>query len=60
MSNKLAVVIAGGLLGSPLAANVEAFPGSASPQQEATSTVTLVRDFCGLDFHRGPHRLLRA
>jgi hypothetical protein len=54
MSNKLAIVLAGGLLGSLLAANVQAFPGSASPQQAATSTVTLVRDFCGLNFHRGP------
>ena len=54
MSNKLAIVLAGGLLGSLLAANVQAFPGSASPQQAAASTVTLVRDFCGLNFHRGP------
>ena len=54
MSIKLAIVLAGGLLGSLSAANVQAFPGSASPQQAATSTVTLVRDFCGLNFHRGP------
>ena len=54
MSNKLAIVLAGGLLGSLLAANVEAFPGSASPQLAATSTVTLVGNFCGLNFHRGP------
>ena len=54
MSDKLAIVLAGGLLGSLLAANVQAFPGSASPQQAAPSTVTLVRDFCGLNFHRGP------
>ena len=54
MSNKLVIVLAGGLLGSLLASTVEAFPGSASPQQAATSTVTLVRDFCGLNFHRGP------
>ena len=54
MSKKLAIVLAGGLLGSLLASTIEAFPGSASPQQAATSTVTLVRDFCGLNFHRGP------
>ena len=54
MSNKLAIVLAGGLLGSLLAFNVEAFPVSTPPQQAATPTVTLVRDFCGLNFHRGP------
>jgi hypothetical protein len=54
MSNKLAIVLAGGLLGSLLAANVEAFPGSASPRQAVTSAVTPVRDFCEFNFHRGP------
>jgi hypothetical protein len=54
MSNKLAIVLSCGLLGALLAFNVQAFPGSASPQLAATPTVTLVRDFCGLNFHRGP------
>jgi hypothetical protein len=54
MSNKLAIVLACGLLGSLSAFNVQAFSGSASPQQAATPTVTLVRDFCGLNLHRGP------
>jgi hypothetical protein len=54
MSNKLAIVLAGGLLGSLSACNVQAFPVSTPPQQAAMPTVTLVRDFCGLNFHRGP------
>jgi hypothetical protein len=54
MPNKLAIISACSLLGSLLAFNVEAFPVSPAPQQAATSAVTLVRDFCGLNFHRGP------
>src|ERR1700680_490637 len=54
MSNKLVIVLACGLLGSLSAFNVEAFPVSTPPEQAATPTVTLVRDFCGLNFHRGP------
>jgi len=53
MPNKLAIISACSLLGSLLAFNVEAFPVSPAPQQAATSAVTLVRDFCGLNFHRG-------
>jgi hypothetical protein len=54
MSNKLAVILAYSLLGSLVAFNVQAFPVSTLPEQAATPTVTLVRDFCGLNFHRGP------
>ena len=54
MSNKLAIMWACSLLGSLLAFNVEAFPVSTAPTQAATPTMTLVRDFCGLNFHRGP------
>jgi hypothetical protein len=53
MPNKLAIISACSLLGLLLAFNVEAFPVSPAPQQAATSTVTPVRDFCGLNFHRG-------
>jgi hypothetical protein len=52
MSNKLAIFFACSLLGSLLACNVQAFPVATPPQQ--TPTVTLARDFCGLNFHRGP------
>jgi hypothetical protein len=52
MSNKLAIFFACSLLGSLLACNAQAFPVATPPQQ--TPTVMLVRDFCGLNFHRGP------
>jgi hypothetical protein len=54
MSNKLAIISACGLLGSLLAFNAEAFPVSIAPEQVARPDVTLVRDFCGLTFHRSP------
>jgi hypothetical protein len=54
MSNKSAIMSACSLLGSLLAFHAEALPVSASPGQAAKPTVTLVRDFCGLNFHRGP------
>jgi hypothetical protein len=54
MSNKLAIILACSVLGSLVAFNVQAFPVSTAPEQAATPTVTLVSDFCGLNFHRGP------
>jgi hypothetical protein len=54
MSNKLAMISACTVLGSFLTFNVQAFPVSTAPEQAATPAVTLVRDFCGLNFHRGP------
>jgi hypothetical protein len=54
MSNKLAVILACSLMGSLVAFNVQAVPVSTLPEQAATTTVTLVRDYCGLNFHRGP------
>ena len=54
MSNKLAMISACTVLGSLLTFNVQAFPVSTAPEQAATPAVTLVRDFCGLNFHRGP------
>ena len=54
MSNKLAIILACSVLGSLVAFNVQAFPVSTAPAQATTPTVTLVGDFCGLNFHRGP------
>jgi hypothetical protein len=54
MSNKLVMILACSVLGSLVAFSAQAFPVSTAPGQAATSTVTLVRDFCGLNFHRGP------
>jgi hypothetical protein len=54
MSNKLAIILACSVLGSLVAFNVQAFPVSTAPEQATTPTVTLVGDFCGLNFHRGP------
>jgi hypothetical protein len=54
MSNKPSTISVCSLLGSLLAFNVQAFPVSAPPQLAAQPTITLVRDFCGLNFHRGP------
>ena len=54
MSNKLAIMSTCSLLGWLVAFDVEAFPVSTAPEPVAKSAVTLVRDFCGLNFHRGP------
>jgi hypothetical protein len=54
MSNKLAAILACSVLVSLLACSAEAFPVSTAPQHAAMPAVTLVRDFCGLNFHRGP------
>lgn len=54
MSNKLTARLAYGVLGSLFSFNVQAFPVSIPPEQVATPAVTLVGDFCGLNFHRGP------
>jgi len=53
MPNKLAALLACSVLGSLLACSAEAFPVSTAPQQTAMPAMTLVRDFCGLNFHRG-------
>src|SRR5580692_1382666 len=54
MPSKLAIISACSLLGSLLACNAEAFPVSTAPEQVAKPALTLVRDLCGLNFHRGP------
>ena len=53
MSQGFALILAGGA--SLLSLSVQASPIHFGPMQKATSDVTLVRDFCGLGFHRGPY-----
>ena len=60
MSNKLAIVLAGGLLGSLLASNVQAFPGSASPQQRGDLHRDAGARLLRAQFPPRPRRLLRA
>jgi hypothetical protein len=54
MSNKLARGLACSVLGSLLSISAQAFPVSTAPKQGATPVVTLVGNFCGLNFHRTP------
>jgi hypothetical protein len=39
--------------------DAQALPGSPAPAQMAAPDVMLVRDFCGLGFHRGPYGACR-
>jgi hypothetical protein len=54
MSNKLGFMFVCSVLGALFSFSVEALPVSSAPKQMAMPTVTLVRGFCGLNFHRGP------
>jgi len=54
MSNKLATILAYGILGSLPSISVQAFPVSTPPQQTARPAVILVVGFCGLNYHRSP------
>lgn len=51
--SKIASILACGLVASIFPFSAQAFPGSPAPQVSA-SDVLLVRDFCGLGFHRNP------
>ncbi len=52
---KIASIFACGLLASLLPLTAHALPGSpASTSQVSASGLMLVRDFCGLGFHRNP------
>ena len=51
--SKTTLILACGLLASVFPFSAQALPGSPVPQVSA-SEVTLVRDFCGLGFHRNP------
>ena len=50
---KIASILACGVAASIFPHSAQAFPGS-SASQVTTSDVMVVRDFCGLGFHRNP------
>jgi hypothetical protein len=51
--SRMASILACGLVASIFPFSAQAFPGSRASQMSA-SDVALVRDFCGLGFHRNP------
>jgi|SRR6516225_10192683 hypothetical protein len=51
--SKITLILACGLLASIIPFTAQAFSG-APVSQASTSDVMLVRDFCGLGFHRNP------
>ncbi len=55
MSKKLALILACSVLGSIFSSGVQAFPVPFAAEQAAVPNRTLVRDFCGLGFHRSPY-----
>jgi hypothetical protein len=55
MSRKLALILACGLLVSLFSSDVRALPALSGAARTAAPVITLVRDFCGLGFHRGPY-----
>jgi hypothetical protein len=55
MSKKLALILACSVLVSSFSFNVQALPVSSAPTQSAAPDITLVRDWCGWGFHRGPY-----
>jgi hypothetical protein len=55
MPKKLALILACAALQSVLSFSAHASPGTAPPKQVAMPNFTLVRDFCGLGFHRSPY-----
>jgi hypothetical protein len=55
MLKRMGLILACGVLGSLFAFSVQALPVSSTPAQMAAPAATLVRDFCGLGFHRGPY-----
>jgi hypothetical protein len=55
MSRKLALILACSVLVSSFSFNVQALPVLSVPGQTAAPDITLVRDWCGWGFHRGPY-----
>ena len=55
MSKRLAVILACGVLVSLFSSNVRALTVSFAWAQTRTPHITLVRDWCGWGFHRGPY-----
>jgi hypothetical protein len=53
MSRKLALILAFGA--SLFSFSVQASPILFAPMQKAAPDIMLVRDWCGLGFHRGPY-----
>jgi hypothetical protein len=53
MSRKLALILACGV--SSFSFNVQAVPVVSVLAQTAAPNITLVRDWCGWGFHRGPY-----
>jgi hypothetical protein len=55
MSRKLALILACSALLSSFSLDAQALPVLSGPAQTAAPDVTLVRDLCGLGFHRDPY-----
>jgi hypothetical protein len=53
--SKIASILACGVMASIFSFDAQAFPGSPASAQVAAPEVMLVRDFCGLGFHRDPY-----
>ena len=54
MSRKLALILVFSVLGL-FSSHVQALPFSPALAQTAAPDITLVRDWCGWGFHRGPY-----
>jgi hypothetical protein len=57
--SKAASILACGAMALIFSFDARALPGSSAPAQVAAPDVMLVRDFCGLGFHRGPYGACR-
>jgi hypothetical protein len=55
MSRKLALILACSVLVPSFSLSVQALPALSVPAQAAAPDITLVRDWCGWGFHRGPY-----
>jgi hypothetical protein len=53
--SKIASILACSAMVLIFSFDAQALPGSPAPAQMAAPDVMLVRDFCGLGFHRGPY-----
>jgi hypothetical protein len=53
--SKIVPIFVCGVVASIFSFDVQAFPDSPAPVQIGAPDVVLVRDFCGLGFHRGPY-----
>src|SRR5450432_3564931 len=53
--SKIVPILVCRVVASIFSFDVQAFPGLPAPAQFGAPDVVLVRDFCGLGFHRGPY-----